>query len=125
MAILYRSETCKDPILLVTAIFVWLFVINSSTSSIQLTIAQLTQKSDFGSSSPINHEIEVGTEELPQGQIAYKMIKYIQRDNNNQTVDVTSRYSTQPTIPGPTIVVTEGDRGKMTLVNEMGWGSPR
>ena len=107
-----------------TAIFVWLFIINSSTSSIQLAIAQLTQKSDFGNLSPKTHEIVVGTEELPQGQVAYKMINYVQRDNNNQTVDVTTRYNNQPTIPGPTIVVTEGDRVKITLVNEMGWGSP-
>jgi hypothetical protein len=52
------------------------------------------------------------------------MIKYVQRDNSNQTVDVTTRYNNQRTIPGPTIVVTEGDRVKITLVNEMGWGSP-
>jgi manganese oxidase len=124
LAILHRSEICKDPKLLLTAIFVWLFIINSSTSSILLAIAQLTQKGDFGNFLPKTHEIEVGIEELPQGQIAYKMIKYIQRDNNNQTVDVTSRYNNHPTIPGPNIVVTEGDRVKITLVNEMGWGSP-
>jgi hypothetical protein len=62
VAILYRSEICKDPKLLMTAIFVWLFIIHSSTSSIQLAIAQLTQKSDFGNLSPKTHEIVVGTE---------------------------------------------------------------
>lgn len=76
-------------------------------------------------SSPIFHEIEIGVKELPQGQIAFKMNKYAQIDinNNNRTTDKTSQYSNQPTIPGPTIIVTEGDKVKITLVNEIGWGS--
>ena len=44
-------------------------------------------------------------------------------DKENHTTDITSRYSELPTIPGPTIVMTEGDTAKLTLVNEIGRGA--
>lgn len=48
------------------------------------------------------------------------MNKYIQKDiNNNQIHDITSQFSNQPTLPGPIIIVTEGDKVKITLVNEV------
>ncbi len=121
---LYRNEIRDYIRQLLTATFVWLFIINSSASFIMPAYAQLTQKSNFDSTLPKTHEIELAVKEMPQGQVAYKMNKHIQMDATNNPVDITSNYSNQPTIPGPTLIVTEGDRVKITLVNEMGWGSP-
>jgi|tagenome__1003787_1003787.scaffolds.fasta_scaffold20786924_1 hypothetical protein len=74
---------------------------------------------------PRLHEIEMAVTELPNERIAYKMNHYLIKDLvSNQTADITSRYNMEPTIPGPTIVVNEGDKVKITLVNKMGWGYP-
>ena len=43
--------------------------------------------------------------------------------NKNQTKDITSRYSNLPTIPGPTLIMTEGDKARLTLVNDIGRGA--
>lgn len=69
------------------------------------------------------HEIKMAAVELPDGHTAYKMLEYKIIDKQNQTKDITSRYSDLPTIPGPTIIMTEGDKARLTLVNEIGRGS--
>ena len=61
--------------------------------------------------------------ELPDGHTAYKMLEYKTIDKQNSTTDITSRYSNQPVIPGPTIVLTEGDIARLTLINQIGRGS--
>jgi hypothetical protein len=71
---------------------------------------------------PKIHEIKMAVVELPDGHQAYKMLEYKIVDNQNTTQDITSRYSKLPTIPGPTIVMTEGDQARLTLVNEIGRG---
>ncbi len=73
--------------------------------------------------SPKIHEIKLAGVLLPDGHQAYKMLEYkvIDKQNNN-TEDITSRYSNLPTIPGPTLVMTEGDQARITLVNEIGHG---
>ena len=60
--------------------------------------------------------------ELPDGHTAFKMLEYKMIDRENHTTDITSRYSKLPTIPGPTLVMTEGDTARLTLVNEIGRG---
>jgi hypothetical protein len=73
---------------------------------------------------PILHEIKMAAVELPDGHTAYKMLEYkIIDEENNITQDITSKYSELATIPGPTIIMTEGDIAKLTLVNEIGRGT--
>ncbi|MDQ3970830.1 MAG: multicopper oxidase domain-containing protein [Thermoproteota archaeon] len=69
-----------------------------------------------------HHEIEIVAEELPDGQIAYRIIKFITTDINNRTIDITPTYSSKPTIPGPTLIFQEGDTVRVTLFNNIGWG---
>src|ERR687898_3355071 len=73
--------------------------------------------------SPKIHEIKMAAVLLPDGHQAYKMLEYkiIDKQNNN-TEDITSRYTNLPTIPGPTLVMTEGDEARLTLANEIGHG---
>ncbi|MBA4143091.1 MAG: multicopper oxidase domain-containing protein [Nitrosospira sp.] len=59
-----------------------------------------------------NHRIEMTAEETEAGLLAYRMIEH-QVDG----VNITSRYSTQATIPGPTIILTEGDKVRLTIRN--------
>ncbi|MCB1986419.1 MAG: multicopper oxidase domain-containing protein [Burkholderiales bacterium] len=67
------------------------------------------------------HEIELWAEKIPAGAqqggndlFAYRMAGYIIKEGENET-DVTSRYVAEPTIPGPTIVIDEGDKVALTL----------
>ncbi|WP_255211042.1 multicopper oxidase domain-containing protein [Methylogaea oryzae] len=43
------------------------------------------------------------------------MVSHKIRARNGETSDVTSRYSPKPSIPGPAIVMTEGDVAEVTL----------
>ena len=73
--------------------------------------------------SPKIHEIKMAAVLLPDGHQAYKMLEYKIIDiQNNNTEDITSRYTNLPTIPGPTLVMTEGDEARLTLFNEIGHG---
>jgi hypothetical protein len=55
------------------------------------------------------HDIKMVAERLPGGYLAYKMMQYEITDHLAVTTDITSRYSTDATMPGPTIVATEED----------------
>src|ERR671912_1382766 len=87
----------------------------------QSTSTTTTAKSlNSDNPSPKLHEIKMAGVLLPDGHQAYKMLEYkiIDKQNNN-TEDITSRYTNLPTIPGPTLVMTEGDEARLTLVNEI------
>ena len=58
------------------------------------------------------HRIEMIAEETEDGLLAYRMVEH-QVDG----VDITSRYNAQATIPGPTIVLTEGDTVRLTATD--------
>lgn len=82
-----------------------------------------TNKVNSENNSPKIHEIKMAGVELPDGHQAYKMLEHKIIDiQNNNTQDITSRYSKIPTIPGPTLVMTEGDEARLTLFNEIGRG---
>ena len=96
-------------------------VIAQTTNTTTTTTS--ANKLNSENNSPKIHEIKMAGVLLPDGHQAYKMLEYkiIDKQNNN-TQDITSRYSKLPTIPGPTIVMTEGDQARLTLVNEIGYG---
>ena len=120
---MYSNLGYKEYVQLVVVIVVG-FVLVIQSFSILTVIAQTTQKNlnSENYSSKI-HEIKMAGVLLPDRHQAYKMLEYkiIEKQNNN-TEDITSRYSNLPTIPGPTLVMTEGDQARLTLVNEIGRG---
>ncbi|CAL1241181.1 multicopper oxidase domain-containing protein [Candidatus Methylocalor cossyra] len=61
------------------------------------------------------HQITLRAVSLPSGQLAYQMVRHQIRSPDGATSDVTSRYAQGPTIPGPTLVMREGDRAEVTL----------
>lgn len=95
-------------------------VIAQSTTT--TTTTTTANKLNSENTSPKIHEIKMAGVELPDGHQAYKMLEYKIIDKQNNTEDITSRYSKLPTIPGPTLVMTEGDQAKLTLFNEIGRG---
>jgi len=65
--------------------------------------------------SGVTHLIEMKAANLPSGQLAYQMIRHQIKSKRGKVKDVTARYSSEPSIPGPTIVMSEGDVAKVTL----------
>jgi manganese oxidase len=99
------------------------FVLIHQSLSILPVIAETTAKSlNSENDSPKIHEIKMAGVLLPDNHQAYKMLEYKIIDKQNNTQDITSRYSNLPTIPGPSLVMTEGDQAKLTLFNEIGRG---
>jgi FtsP/CotA-like multicopper oxidase with cupredoxin domain len=65
--------------------------------------------------SGVTHLIKMEATNLPSGQLAYQMLSHRIKSKTGKIKDVTDRYSDKPSIPGPTIVMTEGDVTKITL----------
>jgi FtsP/CotA-like multicopper oxidase with cupredoxin domain len=70
------------------------------------------------------HEIHLRAVRMTSGQLAYEMVRHLVQDNG-KVRDITSMYAQGPTIPGPTIVLQEGDKAKVTLEHGIqGSGDP-
>lgn len=79
-----------------------------------------TAEAQFFGSRARSHDVELEAVELPDGLYAYKM-----KSHKIDGKDVTEeRYGAHPksSIPGPTIVLTEGDKVKLTLTNKVACG---
>lgn len=70
-----------------------------------------------------NHTIKMVAEELNGSYLAYRMVLHEISDESGAT-DVTARYSETATMPGPTIVVTEGDVVNIELFHAIDPESP-
>lgn len=63
------------------------------------------------------HVIELTAEETRDDGFGNKLLAYKMLSHKIGGADVTSRYSTEATIPGPTIELTEGDTVKISITN--------
>jgi len=100
----------------------------SSINSSSLDTASFTLSSNIKTSNNTLHNIELEVVVLPTGMPAYKMINHTKTQNisssattnDYDTTDVTSEYSKIATIPGPTLVVNEGDLVKVSIKDKNG-----
>lgn len=69
---------------------------------------------------PATHRIELAATRLPNGQLAYKMLRYTLELGRGEPVDITDRYNPEASIPGPVIIMNEGDTAFVTLHNQIG-----
>lgn len=87
----------------------------------------------LANSNGVKHNIEMVVITLPSGQPAYKLVSHVKSNspsslsnvdtasvNNNDNIDLTSKYSELATIPGPTLVVSEGDYVKVNIKDKDG-----
>ena len=86
----------------------FLFLIAIAALFIPKAQAKLTEQADN------THLITLRAASLPSGQLAYQMVSHKFRSQDGQMQGVSSRYIPQSTIPGPTILVTEGDVVEVT-----------
>ncbi|MDN5845000.1 MAG: multicopper oxidase domain-containing protein [Candidatus Nitrosocosmicus sp.] len=68
----------------------------------------------LNSSSDV-HDIVIKEQVLPDGQPAYKMVQHVVNQTNSTKLNITNDYSTIATIPGPAIVISEGDKAHITI----------
>jgi len=68
------------------------------------------------------HDITMSAERLSNGLLAYKMVSYQVTDSNNNVANIANKYPSIATIPGPTIVLNEGDIVNLTVQNHLGSG---
>lgn len=73
---------------------------------------------------PVLHKITLAVEEIPLlgGNLyAYKMVQHLvtDMDTGNTIKDLTNNYEPGPTIPGPTLIIDEGDVVSLTLENNI------
>ena len=62
-----------------------------------------------------HHLITLKASALPSGQLAYEMVSHKVKSPAGKESDITDRYASGPTIPGPTLVMKEGDAAEVTL----------
>jgi hypothetical protein len=65
------------------------------------------------------NEVTIKAEKLPNGQYAYQMLKHMLYDGESAQ-DLTKRYSQIPTIPGPSIEMTQYDLLILHSIDETG-----
>ena len=63
------------------------------------------------------HVIQLTAEETRDDGFGNKLLAYKMINHKRDGVDITSRYSPNATIPGPTIELTEGDTVKISILN--------
>lgn len=73
------------------------------------------------------HQIKMVAEELPGdlGLYAYRMMQHQIVDGGGNAVDITASYSSAATIPGPTIVMQEGDVAEIELMHQFNPDNPK
>jgi len=114
-------------ILSVTLAFVFAIDI-AETDAVMAQNIELSIPEADAKKSGVEHTIQMEAVKMPDGMYAYRMVDYelTSQENNNDDEDDKTKtrnlvdegiYSTDPQIPGPTLVFTEGDKVQVTLTN--------
>ena len=97
------------------------FVFDNDSSN--FNILGFAQSAEAAGGFDVHHNIEMSAVELPDGLYAYKMDSHEIVVNDGTPFDVTeNRYGStdpKPSIPGPTIVINEGESVTVTLTNNV------
>lgn len=65
------------------------------------------------------HRIGMFAEEITGGYFAYRMMRHEITDQDGNSTDITTRYSDKATIPGPTLIISEGDEVEIELMYQI------
>jgi manganese oxidase len=95
-----------------------IFALMVFSTSLSNQIFSLDNSNMAQATSGKTHTILLSANILPNGQLAYKMEQHTV-DDDGEISDITSRYSNEPSIPGPTIVLDEGDHVSISLRNDI------
>jgi DNA-binding beta-propeller fold protein YncE/plastocyanin len=93
----------------------------NATDKTPFFLAQADKPKDY---DPIGHEIVMEAVKMPDGMYAYRMVEYTTTDGRDLVIHGNNPnpsdgvYTTKPSIPGPTLIFTEGDSVEITLYNK-------
>jgi manganese oxidase len=65
------------------------------------------------------HIIHMTSEEVKEDELGNKLLAYKMLNHTVDGISITHRYSNHATIPGPTIILTEGDTVELTIYNDI------
>ena len=89
-----------------------------STQSTQTNSADILPLIAVEAVSGDVHDIEMEAVAMPDGLYAYRMVSYTITVGGDEGPElVGTQYSGKPSIPGPTIIMNEGDHANITLKN--------
>ncbi|MGD8638382.1 MAG: copper oxidase, partial [Nitrosopumilaceae archaeon] len=110
-----RTKTTLLTTVVLSIALTSVFVIDfneDTTNSVAQTIPSFSAEA---APSGIHHEIEMEAVKMPDGMYAYRLVNYATSDGRDLVDE--GVYKTKPTIPGPTLVFTEGDSVDLILRN--------
>ena len=76
----------------------------------------------IGRSHAAEHIIQLTAEETRHDGFGHELLAYKMLSHTVNGTDITDRYSLEATIPGPTIILNEGDKVKLTILNAISDG---
>lgn len=125
--IYYRSYS-----ILLSAIVASIIVLGNQGQVFDSAFAQKQEDSGYPSYPyPVLHKIEMSVHKIPKpgggGDLyAYKVDQHqiFDAKTNRFLNDITERYPNEATIPGPTLLIEEGDSVETTLTNPKNIGAP-
>ena len=115
-----RTETILLTTFMLSIALASIFAINFENNEIGAT-SQIPFAAQAASSA--THNITIEAVSMPDGLYAYRMVDYELTSENDEGFQVIRNlvndgvYSKDPSIPGPTIMLTEGDEANVTLIN--------
>jgi DNA-binding beta-propeller fold protein YncE len=118
-----RTQTILITTIVLSFALTSVFAIDFNERSLETTSTNLpfffAQADKPEDSEPIHHEIEMEAVKMPDGMYAYRMVSYDTYNDEGWVADLVDDgiYKTKPSIPGPTLVFTEGDTVDLTLHN--------
>jgi len=109
-----RTETILITTVILSIALTSVFALdfNDDTNSVTQAIPFSAEAHEVGT----HHEIQMEAVKMPDGMYAYRMVSYTTSEGDDLVAS--GVYKTKPSIPGPTLVFTEGDSVDLTLTNK-------
>jgi hypothetical protein len=123
-----RTQITLTSIAILSVLLGGVFALDFSDSEVNSSQTNFITPAE-ASIDGVFHDIQLEAVELPDGMYAYRMVEHLicdqlideSCDPEDLPEDVTQlRYaSLKPSVPGPTLIFTEGDKAKITLKNSV------
>ena len=114
-----RTHTILLTTMILSFALTSVFAIDFNDIPLQVTSSEnlsfLYAQADKPAKTSISHNIGMEAVKMTDGMYAYRMVSYQTSDGRDLVAE--GVYTTKPTIPGPTLVFTEGDSVTLTLYN--------
>ena len=116
-----RTNTILITTIILSITLASVFVFDYTKTDVSVTENVDVPFTSAEADEPSTHEIKMEAVKMPDGMYAYRVVEYTlidsEEDEERNLVEE-GIYDSDPSIPGPTIVLTEGDEAIVTLTNK-------